>query len=104
MALSRTVGGKILIEEAKALTEAYQGNFPDEPKCYFVGAEHIEDILAHSGCVGIRIYKGLDKTTDKKTLVMIGVDANGKDLTDGPIVDRMKMCPDECDSSSSLVF
>ncbi len=104
MTFTRTTGGQISLQEAKQLTHDFQTNHPDENKCYFMGASHIQTILNQQGCVGVRIYKGLNKDTDKKTLVLIGVDEDGKDMTDGFIADRMKTCPDQCYEGSDLML
>jgi hypothetical protein len=102
--LERTTGAKITLAEAEALTASYQTNFPGENACYFVGADHVDDILKQEGCIGIRVYKGLNKTSFKKTLVLIGVNADGHDMTEGFIVDKVTVCPDNCpDPSTSLI-
>ena len=102
--LDSTIGAKITLAEAEELTGSYQTNFPDENMCYFVGATHVKDIIKQEGCIGIRVYKGLNKDTFKKTLVLIGVDQDGKDMTNGFIVDKLTTCPDNCpDPSASLI-
>lgn len=104
MSLTRSTGGQITLNEAKTLTESFQTNHPYENKCYFMGAEHIQAILNQPGCIGIRVYKGFDKETDKKTIILVGVDGDCKDMTSGVIADRAIACPSDCDSSSQFVF
>ena len=104
MSLTRSTGGQITLNEAKTLTESFQTNHPYENKCYFMGAEHIQAILNQPGCIGIRVYKGFDKGTDKKTIVLVGVDGDCKDMTSGVIADKAKPCPEFCQESSDLIF
>lgn len=104
MSLTRSTGGQITLNEAKTLTESFQTNHPYEYKCYFMGAEHIQAILDQPGCIGIRIYKGLDKETDKRTLVFVGVNSDSKDMTSGVIADRSYPCPEACPQDSELIF
>jgi hypothetical protein len=86
--------------------EHYILNFKNNPtidttKASFFWKEIFSKILAQPKCVGIRIYYAkLDNGSP--TLVMVGVDANGKDLEDGVIGEEIRPCPPWCDSNSSL--
>ena len=87
-------------EEAKAflrrrpqgLTER-GGHFPREV---------IDQILAQKGCAGIRFYFGT-KPDGTMALVLVGVDAEEKDMTDGILVEDHYPCPPFCDATSSLI-
>lgn len=63
----------------------WTGNFrkkitrEDEIRAHYFGNDIIQGILNQPGCVGVRIYYAIDDIGDKKLLV-IGVDASGKDL------------------------
>jgi hypothetical protein len=74
-----TVGTEISHEKANDYIKAYEKAFPDAPSGYALGRNIIEKILAQPGCVGIRFHYGLNEE-GHKTLVYIGMDANGKDL------------------------
>lgn len=95
-------GEVITLSEAKVLVEKFQTEHPTASKCYMVDADMLKAILNQEECRGIRFYKGLDKGLE--TMVLVGVNADRKDLTDGVIVDKVKQCPDECDVASQLYF
>ena len=73
------VGGEISIETATEFTKTYAENHPNENLSYHLGRNIIEHILAQPGCVGMRFYYGYN-TEGQKTLVYVGIDANGNDL------------------------
>lgn len=57
--------------------------------------EAIDKILAQKNCVGIRIYFAkLDDATP--TFVVVGVDNNGDDLSEGIIAEAIIPCPPFC--------
>lgn len=59
----------------------------------------LDEILAQPGCAGVRIYLG---RTDlgKETLLIVGTDADGNDLSDGTIADDLFPCPPFCGGGS----
>ncbi|PHK21200.1 hypothetical protein VF12_38615 [Nostoc linckia z15] len=97
-------GEVIDLDEAQALTHAYQQNFPLEKKAFFVGAARLKQILDQEGCIGIRIYGGYDEAESKNNLVLVGVNFVTQDMTDGTIVDRLVACPGHCDATSPLIY
>jgi hypothetical protein len=61
-----------------------------------------DKMLAQKGVVGLRFY--FAKMDDgSPTLVAVGVDSTGKDMTKGVIAEAVYPCPPYCDSSSELV-
>ncbi|QEE48269.1 hypothetical protein FUA48_01355 [Flavobacterium alkalisoli] len=102
MPIDRHTGEFIDLSEAKILAHDFQNDFPSSHKCYYLGAEKLQELLAQEGCMGIRIYRALDKTRGEETLVLVGVNAECKDMTDGKILDRMVPCPSICDINSPL--
>jgi hypothetical protein len=62
----------------------------------------IDKILAQPGCASLRIYYGRDEN-GKPNLVLVGVDAVGKDMTKNTIMERQAPCPPYCDSESELL-
>ena len=80
----------IPLPDAAKLTHAWRRN---RPKGSFNGARFdrvaFENILSQPGCEGIRIYMGLHDSGDPEyvdaasfwTLVMVGTDADGNDIT-----------------------
>jgi hypothetical protein len=73
------VGEEISHETAADFVKAFEQAHPDENRGYHLGRNIIEKILAQPGCAGIRFYYGLNEE-GQKTLVYVGMDADGKDL------------------------
>jgi hypothetical protein len=73
-------------------------------KGFLIPMEDISQIIS-KGCANIRVYIGND-AEDKKHLLIVGVDAEGKDLIDYNndyyVYDFTSSCPDFCDESSVL--
>lgn len=61
----------------------------------------LDELLAQKGCAGLRIYYGLD-ARGAPAPVLVGVDAQGSDLTGGTVLEIHLPCPPMCDSSSPL--
>ena len=103
MELSNSSGEIISLEEARRYTHDFQKRNPDEKKAFIVGAENLWKILEQPGCLGIRIYNGYCEEDDMQNRVLIGVDADGKDMETGIILDKLTPCPPGCSSSSLLL-
>lgn len=102
MPISPNSGSEISLQEAQTLATAFRTKFPKEIKAAFVGVETLNLILNQSDCIGVRIYNGYDSDLGRLAPVLVGVDSTGKDMTDGVILDRLKLCPEFCDTSSPL--
>jgi hypothetical protein len=62
----------------------------------------IDKILAQPDCARLRIYQG--KNDDgTPSLVLVGVDSTGKDMTTMSIMEKSAPCPPWCDSTSDLL-
>ena len=90
---------KITVGEAKALLAKRPqglttrgGHFPKDA---------VMAILNQVGCAGLRFYYGTN-TDGSPAIVMVGMDENGADLTDGEIIDSHFPCPPFCDDDSAL--
>ena len=64
-------------------------------------ADQVRQLLAQPGCVALRIYYGKTETGEE-TLVLVGVDANDKELTGGVLLEEIFPCPPFCTEDSSL--
>ncbi|MGK4567735.1 hypothetical protein [Flavobacterium sp. 3HN19-14] len=95
-------GEVILLQDAKNLVSAYRTKFLNEIKAHYVSADNVKAILQQDNCAGIRMYHGHDDKSGQQTLVLVGVDNDGKDMTSGIIMDRLKPCPLFCDITSEL--
>ncbi|HEV3249746.1 MAG TPA: hypothetical protein VGZ71_02260 [Puia sp.] len=73
------VGEEISHELAAEFIKAYQEAYPGEIRGYHIGRNIIDQILAQPGCVAMQFYYGLNED-GKKTLVYVGMDADGKDI------------------------
>ena len=103
MELDENTGGEITLVEAQNFVKAFTKKYPNEVKAFFMGKVNVNSILNQTDCIGIRIYNGYDVDLSRLNLVLVGVDKDGKDMTDGVIMDQMKTCPSYCDTSSSLM-
>jgi len=75
------MGSTISFSEFQSMTAAYKESVSSEDtRAVSYGKTVIEKILAQKGCVGIRFYFAKDKS-GKTTMVFIGVDKNGNDIT-----------------------
>lgn len=90
---------KITVAEARALMarrprglEARGGHFPREV---------FEAILAQPNCAGIRFYYGTN-ADGSPAIVLVGIDANDADMTDGEIIDTHFPCPPFCGDNETL--
>ena len=98
----------IPLQTAVDWTKAWRHENPTSIKAFRVDIQEIKEILAELDTNYVRIYFGLDGSTEK--LVLVGVDANDKDIID-PTVDGFKIsgtydfnqpCPSTCDITSPL--
>lgn len=74
-----TAGEEISREKADRFTKAFVETHPNENHVYTLGRNIMEKILAQPGCVGMRFYYGINDE-GQKTLVYVGVGADGNDL------------------------
>jgi len=102
MAIDRNTGEEITLKEAIDFTHAFQTNNPEELKSFFVGINKLNLILEQENCVGLRIYNGYNIETRKKNLVLVGVNQEGEDMTNGMILENLKACPPACEENSLL--
>ncbi len=75
-----TEGDPITSDTATNWVANYVTTNPFGAKAYFFGSAALKNILVQSGCMGIRIYYGLDDL-GKQQLLLIGADVNGNNLS-----------------------
>jgi len=100
MAFNGTEGGLISLETGADMTARYRTQNPNEIKGHFFGKDVLKEILDQEGCMGIRMYYGLD-ADGNKALVIVGADANENDMTD-KVGDISLPCPSRCGNSNDL--
>lgn len=105
----------IYIPHAHAATktknhEAHGKRFPKDTKAHLFGRKKIEELLAQKGCIGIRVYHGINEDGSRSAM-MVGVLADGNDIVtpkmgkdgDGSqIIESDIPCPTHCPPNASL--
>lgn len=94
-------GSIITLTDAAKMTADFRAKFPNETKAVYYTIDVYNDIMSQKGCVGIRIYNGID-SSGTITNVLVGVDANGNDLYQGKVYDSGIKCPPRCGVNNPL--
>ena len=95
---------EITLVQAKEWIKTWRNNLPKEPaKAHLIDKQALLDVMQPVDVVSVRTYLAIDDEGVQK-LVLVGVDANGKDLIDEThiITDRTHPCPPMCDVDSPL--
>jgi hypothetical protein len=102
MTFTGNEGAVITLAEGAEMTANYRATINvGDTIGHVVGSNLINSILSQSGCLGIRMYYALDAKGNRQ-IVLVGVDVNGDDITNGVIVDRGMPCPTACSIKNSL--
>ena len=74
---------------------------PGRRDCGAFNAKAILELLAQPGCVGLRYYHG---RTDKgdPSMILVGVDADGNNMTSGILMNNEYPCPPYCPDPDDL--
>ncbi len=80
------IGEEIGRELGAEMVRNFQHSFPAETQSFIIGRNIIDQILAQPGCVGIQLYNALNEM-GQKTLVYVGIDANGDSMIEISSVD-----------------
>ena len=90
----------ISLSDAARLTKNFRGSVPPGSVLgeYF-GGNAIQSLLKQYGCIGIRIYYA-KKDDGNPTLVIVGVNKSGNDMTNELIIDHGFPCPPICDTAN----
>jgi hypothetical protein len=84
-----------------AIGTFFKSSVKDEPlKAGFYHREAFDDLLKQEGCAGIRIYFA-QKDDGEFTTVLVGVDAQGNDMT-AMLKDTGMDCPPACSDDNAL--
>jgi hypothetical protein len=100
MAFDGKEGSIISTEMAAELTGNHRQKNLGQVQGYFYGKENLEAILSQEGCMGIRIYYGMNDEGVPQ-LVLVGADAAENDMLD-VIVEIGAGCPPRCASKNAL--
>src|ERR1700748_2318064 len=82
-----SIGEEISHETAAGFIKAFNREFPNENRYFTMGKNILEQVLSQPGCVGMRFYNGINEK-GQKTLVYVGVDAEGRDLIKATVVNE----------------
>lgn len=99
--ITPNTGGPIQLATAIQWTTNFRNNNPGAIKAHFFGNIIINDILSQANCIGMRLYNAIDDNNQPQIL-LVGVDNNGNDMTDGIIADMSHPCPTECGVNTVL--
>ncbi len=98
MAFNGDEGQQISLSDASSWTANYRNSSGDDGvHAQFYGKNKLKNIVNQTGCVGIRIYKGID-SQGVPVLILVGTDADENDMTSGYILERGVPCPPYCGS------
>ncbi len=93
---------RITIAEASVLTAKYRQHAGiGATKGGMFWKEPVEVLLSQERCVALRFYYA-ENGDGKPTLVLVGVDKEGKDILDGVMLDLVWPCPPFCDQANVL--
>ena len=95
---------EITLTEAAAMTHAYQNDplFDGMTVAGKMDNSAFQEIMTQPGCVAIRTYFAKN-SSNQLTMVHVGVDAAGNDMTSGKIMNRVALCPTDCPIISPLM-
>jgi len=122
---SKFFGNKhsIGLDEAKKMTKKFReqkDNIMKEehrgkhliPFCESFDRAPFEQLLQREDCKGVRIYYGMKDTDQRVHAIIVGIDADGRDIlpAEGNVMDGLepiiiedgKTCPDFCPTGSGL--
>jgi hypothetical protein len=98
MALPDSKSHRISLDEAAAQTKLHRDG---QHKGGLFLRPELDQLLAQPGCAGLRYYYGR-KAEGEDTLIMIGVDKEGNDMTQGIMLEESFLCPPWCGTANPL--
>ncbi len=92
----------ITLAEASEMTARFRAQAGSDPIIggYF-GRDAVMQILTQEGTVGLRYYYGLDDN-GLQHLILVGVNQEGEDMTNGFLAERNFLCPPLCSDPNKL--
>lgn len=96
MALPPERNHEIPLEAAAAMTRRFRETRRDQVRAHMFPRTVFERLLAQPDCAGIRAYNGLNEKGEP-TLILVGVDSDGANLSSGMLFDVCFPCPPYCD-------
>lgn len=98
---------RISLADAKAHTKRHRdglgkGQRAEADHSGAFHADQVLQLLAQPGCAMLRIYHGRNEK-GARSMVLVGVDENNNDLTQGIILEQCWPCPPFCPTDSALL-
>ena len=101
---------EISLKDAAKMTKAFRdfplaqlGTLLGGIKGFSFDSDAIQAVLEQDGCESIRFYLAINGILPPKpALVVVGVDANGNDMTAGLVLDESEACPPVCSVNNAL--
>lgn len=62
------------------LIDAFKVKFPNQVVSFFIGSNNVKAILDQEGRIGIKVYNDYDTIEQKISLVLVGLNRDGKDM------------------------
>jgi len=90
-----------LADAAEQTRRARQGGAYRKGDSSAFNAKPVLELLTQPGCVGLRIYKGRDEAGED-SMVLVGVDTDGNDMTKGVLLNLSFPCPPYCPDDDAL--
>ena len=98
MALPEPKGHRIPLAEAAEQTKRYRES---RHSAGLFLRQELDELLAQPGCSGLRFYYGRNRDA-MDTVILVGVDKNGNDISDGVLMDVHFPCPPICSGANAL--
>ena len=98
MALPSPKGHRIPLEEAVAQAKRFRAGLC---KGGLFLRKEVDELLAQPGCAALRFYYGRAQD-GSDTLILVGSDEKGNDMTSGAVLDTHFPCPPFCNDGSPL--
>jgi hypothetical protein len=92
---------EIGLTEAREMINRYRRASPGTIHAAAVTRIALDRVLEQAGCCGVRLYFAMNPD-GTPTLVGVGVDAEGNDMDEGELFERLYPCPPFCGINSAL--
>ncbi len=74
---------------------------PGRKHCGAFNAKAVLELLSQPGCVGLRYYHGRNAKSEA-SIILVGVDADGNNMTGGTLLNKDFPCPPYCPDPDDL--
>jgi hypothetical protein len=91
----------ITTAEAAVLTRRWRLTHRDAERSGAFHADQVRRLLDERECVGLRYYHGLDEA-GRPSLILVGMDLEGADMTDHVMLEEHLPCPPWCPMENDL--